>query len=281
MSFQLNSKGKTNFKVTLPNGLKRIWKRDIHPKKISAILEEKNIKFTSGILSFKTKVIENIFDITVGEIVEYVEKSLKDKVLKAEKKKCIVVVGGFAMSGYVLEKIRNAFSEQGIPVVRPQQTELAVLKGAVLYGQNESIITSRVSQYTYGVAMTMKFDKKMHTKEYRYEENGQIWANFVFRRHVTKGQKIQLGEWIEDKEYYPDSDNQEKAVVYVYASTEKEPIHTTDKGCVCIGQFDIEFPKSGNQRGVKVAMRFGGTEVEVRGVVGTTRKQFQKNLRLP
>jgi len=152
--------------------------------------------------------------------------------------------------------------------------------GAVLYGQNESIITSRVSQYTYGVAMTVKFDKTKHKSEYSYEENGANWANFVFRRHVTKGQTIQIGEWFEDKEYYPDSDNQEKAVVYVYASTEKEPIHTTDEGCFCIGQFDIEFPKSGKQRAVKVAMRFGGTEIEVRGVVGNTGKQFPKNLRL-
>jgi len=272
--------------MKLQPGLKAIWERKIHPKTINDILKEdrfaeKIIRFKSGRLSFKAEVIENIFDIPLRETVEYVEKSLNNNVMQGTKINCIVVVGGFAMSGYVLEKIREAFSGKGIPVVRPQKTELAVVMGAVLYGQNESIITSRVSQYTYGVAMTMKYDKNMHKGEYSYEENGETWANFVFRRHVLKGQHIQDGEWIEDKEYYPVDDYQEKAVVYVYASTEKEPIHTTDEGCFCIGQFDIEFPKSGKQRAVKVAMRFGGTEIEVRGVVGNTGKKIHKNLRLP
>ena len=175
--FQWQSNGNKPFRIKLQNGLRGIWEHNIHPKTINAILKEerfadKIIKFASGRLSFKAEAIENIFDIPVRETVEYVEKSLDDNVMQGTKIECIFVVGGFAMSGYVLEQIRKAFSGKGIPVVRPQQTELAVLMGAVLYGQNESIITWRVSQYTYGVAMTMKFDKTKHKSEYSYEENG-------------------------------------------------------------------------------------------------------------
>jgi len=283
-------KGNERFRIRLPASLREVWER-IENKKIPQILKEgrfleKDVKFISGRLSFKPEVIEQIFEQSVTEVVDYIKQSLSDPRLRGIPIDAIIVVGGFAMSGYVLEGIRQAFKPKGIPVIRPQGTELAVLKGAVLFGQNESIITSRVMPFTYGVAFTMEFDPTKHKEECMYEDKGQKWANFVFRKHVTHGQSIRLGEWIVDKEYYPVDDNQDKATVYLFASKEKDPIHTIEKGCFCIGSFEIVFPKSGPsgkklRRAVKVAMRFGGTEVEVRGVVESTGKTFKKNLRLP
>jgi len=106
--FQWQSNGNKPFRIKLQNGLRGIWE---HPKTINAILKEerfadKIIKFASGRLSFKADAIENIFDIPVRETVEYVEKSLDNNVMQGTKIECIVVVGGFAMSGYVLEQIR-------------------------------------------------------------------------------------------------------------------------------------------------------------------------------
>jgi len=283
--------GNKSFRVILPSGLRDVWVRHAKTTNIKDILKEerfvdKGMSFSSSRLYFKAEVIENIFDTSVNEIVNYVKQSLDSPVLQGKKIDSIVVVGGFAMSGYVLEKMRDAFTDRRIPVIRPQETELAVLKGAVLFGQNEAIITSRVALYTYGVAFTMEFDESKHMKESMYEAQGQNWANCVFRKHVTEGQSIKLGEWTEDKEYYPVDENQDKATVYVYATKDKDPTHTTDTGCLCIGQFDVDFPKSvvaGKKlrRAVKIALRFGGTELEVRGVVESTGKTFKEKLRLP
>jgi len=283
--------GNKPFRVILPNGLRDCWVRHSKETNINDILKEqrfvdKGMSFSSSRLYFKAEVIENIFNTSVSEIVNYVKQSLDSPVLQGKKIDAIVVVGGFAMSGYVLEKIRDAFADRRIPVIRPQETELAVLKGAVLFGQNEAIITSRVALYTYGVAFTMEFDASKHMAESMYEAQGQNWANCVFSKHVTEGQSIKLGEWTEYKEYYPVDENQKKATVYVFASKDKNPIHTTDMGCFCIGQFDVDFPKSvvaGKKlrRAVKIALRFGGTELEVRGVVESTGKTFKEKLRLP
>ncbi|WAR25137.1 HS12B-like protein [Mya arenaria] len=288
VKYKDDPKGMERFRIRLPNSLKDIWERH-EGKKIGEILKgeeftNRSVRFMSGRLSFDPSIMADFFEDSVTDIVNYIGTTLSDPNVEGLIINAMIVVGGFAMSGYVIKGIRKAFEPRGIPVVRPQATELAVLNGAVLFGQNEDIMTSRIMQHTYGIAFTMEFDETKHMEETMYEESGKKWANNVFRKHVARGQSVKLGEWIIDKEYYPVDDTQTSATVYVYASNQADPIHTTESGCRYIGNFDVDFPlpQPGvkTRRAIKVAMRFGGTELEVKGVNEATGKTYKKKLRL-
>lgn len=239
-------------------------------------------------LSFHPDVIRGFFEETVKGILGYIAEVMKNPDHDGITIDSLILVGGFAESNYVVQSLREGLKDRGVPVVRPQSTELAVLNGAVLFGQNEEIVTSRIMHYTYGVAMIMEYDKQKHKQEESFEADGKLWANNVFRKHVTKGQEVKLGTWISDKEYYPADEQQKSATVLIFSSDKKDPIHTTEPGCKCIGSLEVEFPDANSpakggprsRRAVEVAMSFGGTEVKVKAISKTLGKVYKKSLKL-
>ncbi|XP_052265980.1 heat shock 70 kDa protein 12B-like [Dreissena polymorpha] len=267
-----DSDSSPRFRLRIPDSLKTLWERKTN-KTLSDIMKqdhmrEKDIKFASSRLSIPIKIIHEMFDEGVQEILNFTNKIIVSHKVKGLPITAVIAVGGFAMSSYVMKALRQELGGKNIPVVRPPITELAVLLGAVLFGQQEDIITSRIMPYTYGVSCTMAFNAARHSAEHRFEDGGRLWANNSFRKHVTRGQAVKRGEWIVDKDYFPECDDQTSATIYVFASDKTDPIHTTDEGCQFVGQFDVEFPrtvaKPMARKAVTVAMRFGGTELEVK-----------------
>ncbi|KAH3893824.1 heat shock 70 kDa protein 12B-like [Dreissena polymorpha] len=244
-------------------------------------MREKDIKFANSRLSFPIKIIQEMFDEGVQEILNFTNKILVSPQVKGLPITALIVVGGFAMMSYVIKALRQELGEKNIPVVRPQITELAVLLGAVLFGHKEDIITSRIMPYTYGVSCTMEFNAEKHSTEHRFEDGGRFWAYNSFRKHVTRGQAVKLGEWIVDKDYFPEGEDQTSATVYVFASDKTDPNHITDEGCQFVGQFHVEFPrtvaKPMARKAVTVAMRFGGTELEVKAT-SSDGKTYKKKI---
>lgn len=282
------------FRIKLPQSLKDLWEEK-EGKKVTDILKttkdkgHHEVRFMSGRLSFHPDVIRGFFQDTVNDILRYISDVMQSPEQEGITIDSLILVGGFAESNFVVQSLRDGLKDRGIPVVRPQSTELAVLNGAVLFGQNEEILTSRIMRYTYGVAMIMEFDKKKHKAEEKFESDGKVWANNVFRKHVTRGQEVKLGQWITDKEYYPADEQQKTATVLIFSSSEKDPIHTTEAGCQCIGQLEVEFPEAGvptkaggprSRRAVEVAMSFGGTELKVKAVSKTLGRTYTKSLKL-
>ena len=226
------------------------------------------------------ETIKNFFEETITEIERNVRQVLGAREHVGVTLDSLILVGGFAESDFVVQSLRERLKTTGIPVVRPESTELAVLNGAVLYGQNEAIMTSRILRYTYGVGMIMEFDPKIHKQENKFEDSGKLWANDVFRKHVTKGQEVKFGQWISGKTYFPVEENQKSATIYVYSSDDKDPVHITDKGCKYIGQLEIQFSTgrildgSQVQQAVEVQFNFGGTELTVKASDKTVGKQY-------
>ena len=70
------------------------------------------------------------------------------------------MVGGFSESEVVQDAVRSAFRD--CRIVIPQEAGLAVLKGAVQFGHDPSIIAARVAKFTYGIGSTVPFDPEVH-----------------------------------------------------------------------------------------------------------------------
>ncbi|XP_065930987.1 heat shock 70 kDa protein 12A-like isoform X2 [Magallana gigas] len=82
-------------------------------------------------------------------IVDHVRDLLLEK-LKHHKIDTIIMVGGFSESPILQAHIRSEFPDHRVVV--PKEARLAVLRGAVLFGHNPSIISERMAKGSHGIA---------------------------------------------------------------------------------------------------------------------------------
>ncbi|CAF4434094.1 unnamed protein product, partial [Adineta steineri] len=68
----------------------------------------------------------------------------------------LFLVGGFAESPILQHEIRRAFSSI-LKVIIPQDVSLTILKGAVLFGLDPTIVNVRRSRLTYGVSVLNRY----------------------------------------------------------------------------------------------------------------------------
>jgi len=231
----------------------------------SARFLNKIAKYRSNKLFFVKRCIEGLFDETVSELVEEIRKRQTDVQDKRLAIDALLFVGGFSLSSLVMDGLKKTFSKD-FPIIRPLNAELSVVKGAVLYGQNESTVGSRVMAHTYGVACTMEFDHTMHLRSTMYKADGKEWAANVFHIHIRKGQRVELNKWTKEEKYWPETAEQKLIQVFLFASDINNPKHTDDG--YCVGKFEVDFTHcEPSKRVVMVSMHFGSTEVEVRGRV--------------
>lgn len=271
--------------IKLPDKLKQLWEA-AEDKDVDDILESKDIsgvEFEAGRLFFGADIIQQFFQETVDGILKILKENVfTDPNLNGAPVSSILLVGGFAESSFVVERLRKGLKNRQIPVIRPQNPELAVLNGAVLFGQNEMIVSSRIMRHTYGVAMAMEFVEGKHRKDEQFQIDRTLMANNVFRKHVTIGQSVKIGDWVSSKEYYPDSEHQTSTMVYIFTSDKQDPVHTTDPGSVYIGRVQVDFGNRfhAKKKAVKVEFKFGGTELKVRAVTSTGSNTHVKYLKI-
>ena len=91
----------------------------------------------------------------------------------------ILLIGGYAESPLVQERFKKEFANCAIII--PQDCNLVVMKGAVLFGHNPMSISARILQFTYGVSIDPMFDPKKHPQKNRYtDKNGVERCSNVF-----------------------------------------------------------------------------------------------------
>ncbi|XP_069106438.1 heat shock 70 kDa protein 12A-like [Argopecten irradians] len=178
----------------------------------------------------------------------------------------ILLVGGFATSKYVSRVIADAFPDKRVVV--PLQAEVAVMYGAVLFGFEPLVISSRVCRHTYGIRMQSKFIEGHHPPEYKAVVDGETMCRNIFSVLATKGEMMEM--MATRSETYSSTHREEsrrfsRMGCDVYASTSTSPRYTTDESCVRLGCINIEPPANGWPENVNynLKMFFGQTEFKV------------------
>lgn len=189
----------------------------------------------------------------------------------------IIMVGGFSDSPMLHQPIKERYP--GINVIKPEEAVLAVLKGAVMFGHNSTIISPRICKLTYGLQMRLPFDKRKHPQSSKVTSaDGSEWCKNIFSKHVEIDQPVRLGETSPEVHYYPAHKDSTTMTINVYESTEKNPKFVTDIGCKLAGSLQIPLTGLGDHRPVSVQMRFGGTEIEVECTEKSTKQTFKLNI---
>ncbi|XP_060074410.1 heat shock 70 kDa protein 12A-like [Ylistrum balloti] len=230
------------------------------------LIAESNLP-VNDIQSFNKLSIENdefksFFRPSSEDIVAHIRMILSE----TENVDLILLVGGFATSGYLNRVIMDAFPDKRVVV--PLQAEVAVMYGAVLFGFEPTVVCSRVCRHTYGIDVFENFREGYHPPNYREIIDGAPSCVNVFSVLASEGETIGISE-IRTRTY--SSTHREKdrryleMVVPVYASKTALPKYTTEASCVELGRIKMEPPAEGWPPEVhySVHMFFGQTEFKV------------------
>ena len=215
---------------------------------------------------------ERIFQSTIDGIVACVRAAFKELTSKINT---VYLVGGFGGCKFVRQKIEEAIGEyHGVHydnIVCPQQPELAVVMGAVMWRKDPTIIQSRVADATYGIGAGLVFDPSKHDKHHRYVDNnginrcGNIFMVFALKGEVVKDQlyKTTLIPRYSDnaQERIPIYSTTDDGVQYIKDKKGKPTVHK-------IGDLVLDTPNPHDfpihKRDIEVFMDLSGTEIQAR-----------------
>ncbi|KAL3851684.1 hypothetical protein ACJMK2_015411 [Sinanodonta woodiana] len=277
--------GQERLIIKIPLTLKDVWEKqsgklvEENIRRIEGCLQGK-VKISSDKLSFDASLLIEFFQEPVSGILEKV-RNIYQNALRSGRIDAVILVGGFAQSDLVTTNVRAGLANLQIPVVRPHSSELAVLKGAILFGHNPNIITSRVLRHTYGVGMNTDFVSGKHDENFKFRTpDGKFYAMNLFRKHAERGQEVKLNEWTKPVDYCVDERDQMSTDVCIYTSENKNPEYTN--GCKYLGKLSVDFSQDGHPRpdtrrskSIEVSLCFAGTELKVRAVDKNTRREYK------
>lgn len=220
-------------------------------------------------LRIKNELFRKFFDYSLNHIIEEMEDLLKKKQLEGVE--TILIVGGHSKSTVLTNAIYKNFGNQ-YGIVIPKNPDIAVMKGAVLFGFNPEMITSRVSQYTYGIAMQRPFIQGVDPDSKKTNLINGLVDN-VFDKHVEIGQVVSIGEFLPEHDYVPASRDYKAVHFEFYTSRNKNPKYVTDDGCSCIGVLYFELTDISKRKDMTLKLNVSGTEIVAMITEKSTGKQ--------
>lgn len=114
----------------------------------------KEVMWSHGMLRLEPSAMMNLFQPTLNAIRAHISNVLDN--CESGGISYLFLVGGFAESAILQKNIRDAFSDK-LKVIIPQGVSLAILKGAVLFGIDPAVVSSRRSRLTYGVGVLNRY----------------------------------------------------------------------------------------------------------------------------
>ena len=226
------------------------------------------LTFAGDKLRVESDVMKGLFLETCNSIINHLREILKEPMVKGTE--TILMVGGFSESSMVRYAIENNFPD--LRVIVPHEAGLAVLKGAVIFGHNDQVITSRISRYTYGIKMYKPFIPGIHPESKKIRDGyGQPMVRGVFSKLVECGKSVSHDDNYEGITCVPHGPGSTGFIIKLFATPKKDPQFVDDPDCISVGEVDVDCrDKYGRVSGASVSIVFGGTELEVRAVNSKT-----------
>jgi len=210
--------------------------------------------------------------------IERIKQAIGDVLNSVKDIKYLFLVGGFAESAILQHEIRHEFS-QILKILIPQDVALTILKGAVCFGLDPTVVAVRRSRLTYGVEVLNRFNAEQHRKSKMVRKDGVEWCTEVFDVFVSVDQPMALGDTVVRK-YAPAKVGQKTCIINIFSSEKSEVKFITDVGVIKCGTVtlcltDIAASAEGSHappklREIQAIMTFGDTEIKVDAVDVTT-----------
>ena len=219
---------------------------------------------TQGMLRILPEVMMRLFEPVIKTIVKYIHKVIAHP--DVGKIEYAFLVGGFSESPVLQKALHSEFDDK-LHIIIPQDVSLCILKGAVMFGIDPSLVRIRRSAATYGVACLNKYDPMNHPARKKVVKDGNEWCTDVFDTFVHSNQSISHGYCI-TRCYNPARSDIRSTVITLFASDRQSVKFITDPGVWKVGELRLEMPDitEGRNRELRMTMIFGDTEISVKAV---------------
>jgi len=209
------------------------------------------------------------------KITSHIEKEILSEI-DDENLDAVLLVGGFANSPIVSDEIRRLFRNQILLIV-PENSELCVVKGAVLFGWKRDIIRSRKSRYTYGFCVNEEIDDapvdEFKNHAFFLDNTGRRMCNYVFDKLVAKNQDISNGQVIEYSGQHAHKDARFTSIA-LYRSLSPDPKYCNVNGVDKVGE--VKIAKHSDGTCVNMRIYFGDTEISMEVVDEATAEIYRE-----
>lgn len=226
--------------------------RLFYPEKVSV---------SSDYLNITMETLGDLHDPIVRKISEHVKELLSKQSLRDVK--TMFLVGGFSEAQFLRREFSRSFSDKRILI--PKDPQLAIIRGALEFAQDPTLLRARVMGKTYGVGTWTTFDPEKHPQAKQEVRPHKVYCRDIFETLVKKGERIDIEE-SRTHTFFPVDPNSTKNSFRFYSTDQEDAEFITDFGVVSENvQISIPSPDTtkGLNRELRLDVKFGGTELKV------------------
>ncbi|WP_329360843.1 Hsp70 family protein [Streptomyces sp. NBC_01483] len=213
--------------------------------------------------------VEGLFDERVDGILDKVAEQLatigRTCGTDAEPE-TLVLVGGFARSPWLRERMRARFGERHRILVPPDPA-LAVLEGAVHFAYRPDVFVSRQAKYTYGFETAKPFEEGVDSTMRMYrDDEGDLLCVGRFGVAVRRMDSVRVND-AHPFQIVPVREDQGELDVLLYRSAKADPRYVDEDGCEEIGRLTVDLSgtvgRPLRERPIMLLFYFGAAELRV------------------
>ena len=177
------------------------------------------------------------------------------------------MVGGFSECKVLQEAMNKEFAKHGLKIHVSNSAQLAVMKGAVVFGHTPTKVATRIARRSYGSLCSVPFLAAIHDINQMNYSDGIVLCHNIFSTFIEQGEEVFVGQTRElfttrsrrDDEFVIDK-------LYAIDGKPTTPVqYTTDRRCQLVGKITTRSPPELKVMRLctRTTMEFGGTEMKV------------------
>lgn len=235
------------------------------------------VAFDKGKLQIDAYVMKAWYKESVAQMCSCLNKDLK--MPSTEQITALHMVGTYSKSRYLLEEVRagvKRINEENI--INPTESHVAIVKGAVLYGFNPTIVQERVAALSYGIGISTDFDPSKHSESRKQIIDGKARCNGLYSEFIAVGTKLRT-DYAYEKIVKPGKKDLMRTTIKVFCAPHKV-MYLDDRACRKLADIHVELGDGSvvADRQIKVRMKFGGTELHVVATDQVTGESFDASV---
>ena len=218
----------------------------------------------------RSKMVE-FFKPTIDDISKLICDHIRAKGLAPTLDK-IFWIGGFGGCRYLRSQLQEAINNQFHTELKreyacscPTEPQLAIVKGALAFRCDPSVIQKRKADATYGIACSMPFVKGKHRPDYSVDDEdnrSKKWCKNIFSTFIERDESICTNE-VFVTNYVPLSKSQKTMTLTFYSALHPNVWYTTDRGVNQLAKMVVNIAGYGRDRDVEVVFDVTHTEIQV------------------
>ena len=217
----------------------------------------------SKMLLIEVGVLTQLF----AKPIEHIQTCLNKDLKRISNIAAVYMVGSFSSSPLLFNSVQeNVAKVRRDYIVRPPDSGLAIVKGAVLYGFNPTIIQERVSECSYGLGISEDFDAAKHParRKFHVKSTGKDYCGNIYREFLPCGGTIQNTKTLIKRSYVPFEADDTNMNINVYCAPHNVR-YIDDPGCRHLATINVPMPdtRGGVNRTVQVEIEFDGPEIHI------------------